>query len=129
MTQKIAARGTYNKRSAPQAYDAGFFNIELGNIQRAIPVGKTRTVRADYTLDVTDGLVLADATDGNIVILLPDPARAQGLVFTVKKKDPSINIVEFLVEIDGVPGRFIGGQYEGFTVQSDGTAYWLLASV
>lgn len=124
-----AARGTYNKRKTPESYQPGFFDVELGNIQRAIPSTKTRTVRAAYTADVTDNLILGDCTAGAFAVTLPNPARVQGAVFTIKKIDVSAHALTVGGTIDGVANPTLATQNKSMTVQSDGTAYWKLASV
>jgi hypothetical protein len=90
----------------------------------------TRSVTATGALAVDDGLVLADATAGNITLTLPTAASASGLRIAVKKTDASINTVTIdgngAETIDGAANRVLLTQYAVVTVMSDGTQWWVV---
>lgn len=127
--QTLAARSNYYKRKVPKVYRPDFLDIEFGNIQRAIPSVTLRTVKLADTAVVTDAVLLADATLAPFTITLPDPVRVQGAAFTIKKVDATANAVTVGATIDGTLNPTLTVQYQSISVQSDGTAYWKLASV
>jgi hypothetical protein len=90
----------------------------------------TRSVTATGALAVDDGLVLANATAGNITLTLPTAASAGGLRIAVKKTDASLNTVTIdgngAETIDGAANRVLLTQYAVVTVMSDGTQWWVV---
>lgn len=88
------------------------------------------TKTSNYTIVATDGTILADATSGSITISLPPASAFNEYHFKIKKKDITANTVI----IDGSGSETIEGsltytlmtQYEGITIQSDGTAWWII---
>lgn len=90
----------------------------------------TRSVTATGALAVDDGLVLANATAGNITLTLPTAASASGLRIAVKKTDASLNTVTIdgngAETIDGAANRVLLTQYAVVTVMSDGTQWWVV---
>lgn len=93
------------------------------------------TVAEDTTLNATHQKVLVDATEDDVVIALPTAASAfdgdVGRIYTVEKVDDSANTVT----VDGNAAETIGGaatqvltaQYQSIRIQSDGTAWSVLA--
>jgi len=74
---------------------------------------------------------LVAATNGAIIMRLPAASDAAGSVYTFKKVDSSTNIVTVTaISGDGPDGRDmqLGGQYDFVTVQSNGAAWFILAS-
>ena len=55
-----------------------------------------KTVSANYSLTISDGVILVNAASGNVVISALAPATAVGIVYTVKKIDSSANTVTVL---------------------------------
>jgi len=76
--------------------------IEFGNVQRGMARAGSRTLTTSKTLTVHDGLVLVDATAGNISVTLPTIDDVADSVFTIKRIDASINTVTIVGTIDGV---------------------------
>lgn len=75
---------------------------------------------------------LVDATSGNITISLPDAAKAENAVYTIKKTDASGNYVRFqssTTNIDGASTLSTTTQYNSYTVLSDGTSWQLIGKV
>lgn len=125
----IFARPPYTKRKAPPSYDAGWFDVELGNLQRAIPPSQVRTLVASATLTSADAVVLVDATAGAVSVTLPMPSQVQGFLVTVKKIDASANAVTLVGTIDGAANPTLPTRYKSKTIVSDGTTYFTLATV
>lgn len=128
MTATISARKPYSKRPAPEKYDAGFFNVELANIQRAIPRTNSVDISADYTANVTDSLIAVDATSGPVSVTLPAPSGVHDFPVTIAKIDASGNAVTIVATISGVTNPTLATQYKSLTAQSIGSTYLKVAS-
>lgn len=87
-------------------------------------------VSADTELTNEHYTVLADATSAAVTLTLPTAESALGRIYHVKKIDASANAVTLdgngSETIDGAANKSTTTQYAGFTVQSDGTEWWLL---
>lgn len=90
-----------------------------------------RSVTAATTIVDSDDLVLVDATSGAVTVTLPLAAVNAGRRFTVKKTDASGNAATIdgngSETIDGATTAATTTQYVAITVQSDGTAWWVVA--
>jgi len=89
--------------------------------------GNVQTKTAAYTILSTDGLILADATTASFN--LTAPAVSAGRIFTVKKIDPTVNVVTVLPAsglIDGAANVAIGTQWSARTFISNGTDWFLI---
>lgn len=87
---------------------------------------KIRTITTSATAAVTDYTLLCDATGGVVVVTLPTASGATGRIYTVKKIDASANNVT-LATVDGGT-KTISVRYSGYTVQSDGSLWYIIAS-
>ena len=90
-----------------------------------------KTVNAtSITITTSDHTVLADASGNVITANLPTAASASGYQFTIKKIDSSANTVTIdgngSETIDGATTAVITMQWESVTVQSNGTAWYIL---
>ena len=107
------------------------------------PYSVIKTITSNYSIEVTDGLILADCTSGNITIDLTYALTSLALqdvtyaylgtsytntfskIVTIKKKDSSANTVTIDADgantIDGVATKVISTQYDKLTIQWDGT--------
>lgn len=90
----------------------------------------TRT--ASFTLGaVNQGSQFCDATSGAIVATLPTAAFGGGRIFIIKKIDASANTVTIqgngAETIDGTNTRVLSTQYSSLIIQSNGTAWFILA--
>jgi hypothetical protein len=87
------------------------------------------TKTANYTATLSDGVIVADATGGNVTITLPTAVGFAGLRFIVKRKDASGNTVTIATTssqtIDGATTKALASQWAFVEVVSDG-ANWLL---
>lgn len=88
------------------------------------------TKTGNYTVLLTDNVLLANATGGSITFTLPTAASATGNIFFFKKIDSSANAMTVKGNgaelIDGVNTQSTTTQYEAFTVVTDGTAWYIL---
>lgn len=84
----------------------------------------------NYTAQLSDNVLLGDATGGAIIFTLPPAASAVGSVFFFKKIDVSANVVTVKGNIaelvDGANTFLINTQYAAITVVSDGTQWWII---
>ena len=88
------------------------------------------TKSANYTVMLSDNVLLANCSSGPIVFSLPSAASATGHVFYFKKIDSSINTMT----IQGFGSQLIDGaitintidQFDSFTLVTDGTQFWIL---
>lgn len=53
------------------------------------------TVSSDYVVSATDYTILANASVGNILLTLPDPAQNVGRFLIVRKTDETLNLLSF----------------------------------
>jgi hypothetical protein len=88
------------------------------------------TKAVDYSVGLSDDVLLANATVGGITFSLPTAAAAASKVYEFKKIDATGNFMKILpngVEtIDGDPFQSTVVQYESFTMISDGSTWWIL---
>jgi hypothetical protein len=89
-----------------------------------------RTVTADENVALTDGTILVDATSGDVTLTLPTALNAESMIYNFKKIDASAN--QMIVDgngsetIDGALNKSITTQWESFSIQSNGTAWYIL---
>lgn len=88
------------------------------------------TVTTNTTLTASHYTVLADATSGNITITLPAVSGTTRRIYVVKKIDSSANTVTIdgnaSETIDGATTQVIGTQWQSYTIQSNGTAWYIV---
>lgn len=91
----------------------------------------TRAITSDRPLDVSDHVILADATAGDVTVTLPSASGVPGRVYIVKKTDSSGNGViidgQGAETIDGAATYTLTQQYEAITIVCDGTEWWILS--
>lgn len=102
----------------------------------ATPTTTIDTKTAHYTLTKADYTILVDASGGAVTITLPTAASAYssvtkvGKVYNVKKIDSSGNAVTLDGDgsetIDGAANQSIPTQWMNLTVQSNGSAWFIL---
>ena len=87
---------------------------------------KTKT--SDYSLTVSDSIILVDATSGVVTITLPLASSAMGRQYTVKKLNASANSVKIISSgsdvIDGQTEVDLFSRYQYILLASDGTTNW-----
>lgn len=125
----ILARPPYSPPQAPTAYSTTWIRTQLANLTRAIAFQGTRKVLAADVVEATDDTILCDATAGAFNITLPLASQVQFLRVTIKKIDASANAVTLVGTIDGAVNPTLPAQYKSKTIQSDGSAWYTLATV
>ena len=111
------ARPPYAKRDVPYAFDRGWWQTELGNIQRAIPPGAVSTISGAFTPTAMDSVLLADASGGPVTITLPKPERVKGLLLTIKRIDAvGANAVTIVGKVDGTVNPTLNAQYKAIQI-------------
>lgn len=80
---------------------------------------------------VADNFVLCDASGGAVTATLPDATTVEGFEVTVKKIDGSPNTCTVVdgngspANIDGAASLVISTRYDSYTMQSNGTQWWV----
>ena len=88
------------------------------------------TVSSDYSVLVTDDVVLVNALSGNIIITLPPVITSNGKKIDIKKIDSSVN--SMIIDgngsetIDGQLTQYTFTQNESFTIVCNGTAWFII---
>lgn len=119
----------YHRRPVPLDYSREYFTKEFQSVARALPPSRIAVVRAAYTADETDWLILADGTAAAFAVTLPAASRVQGMAVTVKKTDASANAITIGATVDGAANPTLATQYKAMTVVSDGNAWLKIASI
>lgn len=90
----------------------------------------TVTKTGSYNAALTDDVILADATLGNMTIGLPAVATSSGKVFVVKKIDVSANTVTIQGNagelIDGINTQIISAQWTAIELVCNGSAWFII---
>jgi hypothetical protein len=88
------------------------------------------TVTENTTLTGENFTVLVDATAANVVITLPAAADNESRLYNVKKIDAGANTVTADANasetIDGQATQVLTTQYQSMTLQSNGTAWFIV---
>ena len=89
-----------------------------------------RTVTSDENVALTDTTILVDATSGDVTLTLPTASSAESMIYNFKKIDASAN--QMIVDgngsetIDGALNKSTTTQWESFSIQSNGTAWYII---
>ena len=136
MTQN--AQSTYNRLPVPPVLDndpaatlhafARYLSTELLRIQEAIRPETTRSVSANTTADVTDSVILVNATAGGRSITLPDPTTVGQKTLTIKKTDASGNAVTVVGTVDGAANPTLPAVNNATTFISDGSQWHVVSN-
>lgn len=93
----------------------------------------TTTYTATGDISATTTVHLVDATTGPVTATLPLAASAVNQFYYIKKVDVSANAVTVegngAETIDGAANQSLAAQYNAITVYSDGTEWFIFASV
>ena len=88
------------------------------------------TQTASYLIDPGDGVILMDASIGDLTATLPPAAANTDERFYIKKIDTTNNLVTVVPagaeDIDGGPTAPLSNPYEAITVVSDGSNWWIV---
>lgn len=128
-TALAQARGTIRITGLYTASAINFTHptgLKIIDGQKSQPVS---TVTANYTALLTDGVILADATAGNITITLPS-ALNTALRYTVKKTDATANTVTIAPQsgqsIDGSSTLVLSSQWTSREVIPNGGNWYVV---
>jgi hypothetical protein len=88
------------------------------------------TKTANYTVQLGDNVLLANAASNSVTFTLPPAASATGHVFFLKKVDATANAMIIQANgaelIDGVNSKTSTTQYESFTLVTDGSRWYFI---
>lgn len=94
-----------------------------------VPNSTVITVTSDYTVLVTDDIILADTSNGPINITLPTPAGNLGLRVVIEKiGSQQANKVTVIGTINGITNEDIWPLYSPYEVVSDGAEWKTVSS-
>lgn len=103
----------------------GAVTLTVSDVSRSIVTETT-----NYTATTSDYTILVDATAGAVTITLPAASGLTGQVINIKKIDSSSNAVTIsragTDTIDGGTTLSIATQYQAYTVQTNGSAWWVI---
>ncbi len=125
----IAARPQYTPPGVPKAYDPIWLRVQLASIAQANKPTNGRTVVSATTIQATDDVIYADATAGPFTVTLLPAAQAQFLTVTIIKIDASANAVTIGGTLSGALNPTLATQYKSKTVNTNGIAWFTIASV
>ncbi|NBT35347.1 MAG: hypothetical protein EBT03_07385 [Betaproteobacteria bacterium] len=117
--------------------DGGSGNVGVGvlpaNLNSTLQVAGSlalaiTTVSTGTTLDATHYTVLCDTSGGGFTVTLPAAATCAGRVYVVKNKSTNTATVQGngAETIDGSNTYALSTQWQSVTIQSDGTAWFVL---
>lgn len=116
-------------------FNGTFLGVGLTNPTATITsagsfAAKIQTVSTTTTLDNTYFTVLVDASGGAVTINLPSASTSTGMIYNVKKIDSGGNSVTIDPSgaelVDGAATIATSTQYTNFTIQCNGTAWYVL---
>jgi len=88
------------------------------------------TKTGNYTVLVTDTLLIGDASGGGITFTLPAVSGNSGLVYFIKKNDVTSNTVTIDANgsetIDDGLTAVLTMQYEAIMIVNNGVEWWIL---
>lgn len=92
---------------------------------------RVQTITGATTLDSTYSTILCDATSAGFTVTLPAATGCSGRIYNIKKIDSTGNTVtidgDSAETIDGAATKVINTQYSGYTIQSNGTSWYIIA--
>lgn len=126
--------GSYRIGANNEGFSAGgtlqFEYSANGFFTRRAVHGAIATITTGTTLDASHYTVLCDATSAAFTVTLPTATSASGRIYTIKKIDSSVNAVTIdgngSEVIDGATTVTVAAQWESYTIQSNGTAWYIL---
>lgn len=90
-------------------------------------------VNFTFPNDPYDGVVLANATSGNLAITLPNAIQFPGRILAVKKTDNSVNTVTAAgiggQTIEGAASVVLSTQYQTVIIISNGQNWFKIAQI
>lgn len=90
------------------------------------------TKTGTYTILLTDFAILCDATSAGFTVNLPTALSAAGYIFVIKKIDSTGNVIVVDADgsetIDGQNTQTLDAAQEAMTIQSNGTAWYIIGN-
>lgn len=89
------------------------------------------TVTANYTVLATDYTIIAKPSASNITITLPAAASSTGRIYIIKRVSANRTVTikgRTSEQIDGANNYVISSNYNSLMIQSDGTAWYIIAN-
>lgn len=87
------------------------------------------TVSTNYSVDIYDDVIIGNAVDNEVVVILPTTSGNAGKEYKVKKTDASANTVVVSgagsEDFDGQLVHTLSGQYDSSTYITDGSVWHL----
>lgn len=125
----IPARSPAQVGQLPEKYDRSSIRNWITPIAAAIPPYTSRNVSAATTIDVTDDLIVCDATGGAFTVTLLPADQVQFLKVTIIRINGGGNAVTIGGTVSGAVNPTLGSQWSSITLQSDGIRWLKLAGV
>lgn len=121
-----------SKADTPSGVSVANFQLGLGNAWdclQTLGVGLAAVVAGTTALTQANaGLLLIDATAGNVILNLPAASAAVGAVFQFKRLDSTANTVTVnragSDTIDGSTSFTLNSQFDYQEIRADGTSAW-----
>lgn len=85
-----------------------------------------KEISGTYQVQLTDVVLLGNASNADVTVILPSPTDNKGKTFTIKKQDANEdNYVNVYGEISGLPSNqlYTALPYSGWVLVSDGTQW------
>jgi hypothetical protein len=108
-------------------------NVLFESAGKSITPTSITNASSPYTALVSDQIIYADASAGNVTINLPTALSAAGSVFTIKKIDSSVNTITIDANgaqtIDGALTQVIALQWASLQIHSNAATWFIIAKV
>lgn len=112
--------------TAPVGKPDGRFWLDL-SANGVTGIHTVTTIFTDTTLDLTDDVMLCDATSAPITVTLPSAVGITGKPYEIVKEDPTGNIItvdpDGTETINGDPNIIITDQYNTIRIVSTGSTW------
>ena len=131
---KSKAKAALAKSNYIENTDLSIVRQDINKLENGEHSIRVDSVSASQSISIVSGLVLCDATLGNIIISMPNPSLAYSggysTYFSIAKKDSSSNVVTispYLSEsIAGDASFDLTMQNEVLSLVTDGTDWYLI---
>lgn len=104
--------------------------VQVGNLPGGSATETVVTKTTAYTATTGDNTILCNATSAAFTITLPAASGNSGIKYNIKKIDSSANVITIDADgsetIDGALTLTLSSQYDSYTIQCDGSAWYIL---
>jgi hypothetical protein len=109
-----------------------FDGVSVQPTVSTVPNESVRTESTNYSIQPSDGMILGDASGGDITFDLPAAALNEGKKFIISKLDSSSNLVTIdanaAEEIDGKTTVELNREFQSIHIISDGSGWRIISS-